>query len=133
MSKSLKDDSKKTLFDSSCFIHLSGGMTGYPDYQIPLFDKVQEWCYRQGARYCYSPAAIAGQLKTHEQYMRYNLSRLITPPAARGRGLRKILVLLPDWQKSEGAALEHAVAKAIGLERLEVRIDEDDRFDLLHL
>ena len=99
------------------YVYLSGPMTGYDDYQKPLFDEVEKWCYENGARYVYNPCSIIGHYETREQYMTYDLCRLVNPPATIAQ---EMLINLPHWMSSEGSTIENIVAYAIGMERWEV-------------
>lgn len=85
-------------------IYLAGPMTGYPDLNFPLFDAEAKRLRAKGHEVV-NPAEV----KLHEgagwtDYMRADLPLLCTCEA---------IALLPDWHVSNGAFLEHFIARSL--------------------
>lgn len=87
-------------------VYLAGPMTGYPELNFPAF-------HREAARLratgldVVNPAEInvdpaAGWVEC----MRADIRELVTCDG---------IALLPGWEKSKGATLEHHIASALGL------------------
>lgn len=82
-------------------------MTGLPDYNYPLFNRVASELREDGFTVC-NPAEFFGGKgdRTREEYMRESVRCLIACDH---------VVTLPDWEKSDGAVLEIEIAKQIGM------------------
>lgn len=100
-------------------IYIAGPMRGYPKFNFPAFDKAAEVLREMGYGVI-SPAELdrdAGFNEDNErlpvgflqQAMRRDIQALLEADA---------IMLLPDWEKSEGVAIELAVARALGLKVL---------------
>ena len=63
----------------------------------------------------YNPALLVGKCESHEGYMRADIHAMT-------RELHPFdcIALLDGWERSEGACLEVAVARAIGLDVFEL-------------
>ena len=88
--------------------YLSGPMRGLPDNNHPAFTNASETLRKAGFE-VYNPAEGNGDAKADTastERMRGHLEELLKCDA---------IVLLPAWGRSEGAKIEVAVAKAIGL------------------
>jgi nucleoside 2-deoxyribosyltransferase len=88
-------------------IYISGPMTGYPDFNYPLFNSSAEVLRSYG--YIVSNPAEhfeGAQDLPKETYMREDIKALLDC---------EIVVTLPEWDKSHGALLEVEVAKACGI------------------
>jgi Domain of unknown function (DUF4406) len=87
-------------------VYLAGGMTGHPELNFPLFHRMAASLRASGyevmnpAEICPDPTA------KWEDCMRADLAALVTCDA---------IALLPGWEKSRGASLEHTVAMALGM------------------
>ena len=100
-------------------IYVAGPMTGLPDNNYPAFHDAAARLRRR-AWHVENPAENP---KPHTDaacewtaYMRMGMSQLMTCHA---------IYLLPGWQKSKGAKLEHLVAQKLGLVIYEHAIQDD--------
>jgi len=94
----------------STSVYLAGPMRGYPEYNFPLFFKVTEKLESLGF-IVHNPAARdivsdgfnpkKDQAKELKHYMYYDLPMVCTSD---------MLVVLPNWEFSQGARLEVHVA-----------------------
>lgn len=88
-------------------VYLAGPMTGYPEYNYPLFHAVAA-DLRAAGREVRNPAENdAGSTgKPWDYYMRLALAQLVECDT---------IVLLPRWRESRGARLEKHVASQLGM------------------
>ena len=92
-------------------VYISGPMTGVKKYNYPLFNKVAKKLRTEGFTVINPAEFFEGTGKaTREQYMRESIKAVLEVDK---------VVLLPDWDKSQGALLEVLVAKELGLEIVE--------------
>lgn len=86
-------------------VYLSGPMTGLPDYNRPAFDKEAARIREQG-KTVFNPAEVGPResIMPREWYMRKDIEALLKSDS---------VVMLPGWEKSEGARLEFEIAKQI--------------------
>lgn len=99
-------------------IYIAGPMSGHMNYNYPAFHAAAR-CLRQLGLTIISPAEddkgrplnppTLGAAKPHAEYMRDGLNKLLRCEA---------IYMLPGWQHSKGATLEHDVAKACGMTML---------------
>lgn len=92
-------------------IYLSGPMTGYPDYNYPLFNAVAKGLREKGHD-VYNPAEYAykgplDEFPVREAFAEYTEFICLYADA---------IAVLPGWEKSEGAKAEIALARVLGLE-----------------
>lgn len=91
-------------------IYIAGPMTGLPDFNYPAFNAAQGRLEALGFDVLNptlgEPAPPADDPKPWDWYMRRALGQVITADA---------VALLPYWEQSRGARLEHAVAWGLGL------------------
>jgi hypothetical protein len=87
-------------------------MTGLPDSNYPAFDAVAEVLRALNFRVenptanaQYAPADV-----TYSWYLKAGLLQLLRC---------RSIILLPGWENSRGAQLEHTVAEALGLQQYE--------------
>lgn len=101
---------------SSLLVYISGPMTGLPDYNYPLFNRVAEELRDAGFSVC-NPAEFFGGKgdRTREEYMRESVRCLSNCD---------YVVTLPDWELSAGAVLEVEIAKQMGIPVNPYRSDE---------
>lgn len=95
-------------------IYVAGPCTGYPDLNFPAFDA--ETARLRALGYEVSnpaeinagamPALPEDQIKHWRLCMRLDIPQLCTCDA---------IVMLPGWEKSKGATLEHHIATALGM------------------
>lgn len=88
-------------------IYVAGPMTGYPELNFPAFHAAAATLRAQG-HHVENPAEINGD--TTAQWldcMRQDIARLVTCDA---------VYLLPGWEKSRGARVEHGLAVGLGFE-----------------
>lgn len=114
-------------------VYLSGPMTGKPHYNVDQFAIAEAICVKEhGAMVVYNPAAAwvnenlpSGKHLTHEDYMRTSIHELTRWGATRGASFYQYLVLLDGWAESEGAKLEYQVARACGIQVIDLCDIED--------
>ncbi len=86
--------------------YIAGPMTGLPEFNFPAFRAAEEWVRARG----FEPVNPINNGLPKEApwqlHMRADISMLVTCDA---------VALLPGWQKSRGASLEHHIAKRLGL------------------
>lgn len=87
-------------------VYIAGPMTGLPDLNFPAFHGMAAW-YRGMGYEVVNPAEIVmDQTTGWVECMRADIKELVTCDA---------IALLPGWEKSKGATLEHHIAKALGM------------------
>lgn len=84
-------------------IYIAGPMSGIKDFNRPLFNKVAIELAKQGHSVL-SPATLPDGL-SQGQYMQICLSMVAVADE---------LVMLPEWEQSEGAYIEFLLAKKSG-------------------
>ncbi len=102
---SLLPDSKQLdLVEQVSRIYIAGPMTGLPELNFPAFNAAAAELRKRGA-WVENPAEINAACDiTWEDAMRADIPRLMTCDS---------LYLLPGWQQSRGAAIEHDLAVAL--------------------
>lgn len=94
--------------DRELIYYISGPMASKPDRNFPLFNEVAKTMRESGYRVI-NPAEIAGVIgpgEERERYLRADVRELCNCSA---------LMLLPDWEQSDGVWLELTVARAFKL------------------
>lgn len=93
------------MFDDDLKIYLAGPMTGLPQYNYPAFN-VAAALLRKMSFTVINPAelAIDPDAPWHE-HMRRDIAALVQCDA---------ICMLPGWENSTGARLEHQIAKTLG-------------------
>ena len=88
-------------------VYLSGGMTGIPKKNAPLFNRAAKKLRSQGY-VVVNPIELDKKIKctTWEECLKRDLTELFKCDA---------IVLLPGWEKSKGARLEKYNADKLGL------------------
>lgn len=107
-------------------VFLSGPMTGREHFNVAAFATAHAIVKEHGARFVYNPAIQwlqerkeEAEGKTHEDYMLDCVNEL-TRRDFRNKPYYDILVSLPDWYHSEGAAHERDVAEHCGIECIDL-------------
>lgn len=87
-------------------LYIAGPMTGYEDHNFPAFNTAAAQLVAAG--YTVENPADTGVVSgwTWADYLRHDLPLML---ACDG------LALLPGWEQSKGATLEHFVASQVGL------------------
>ena len=86
--------------------YLAGPMTGYPDLNFPLFHRTAAHFRAQGIDVV-NPAEInADPAAGWIDCMRNDIRELVTCDS---------ILMLPGWEKSKGASLEHYIARQLEL------------------
>lgn len=92
-------------------VYISGPVTGIPDHNRPKFQRVERMLLSAGCS-VFNPMHIEGPLdplKDEELwvfYMHFCVQALPTCDS---------IIMLPNWQNSEGAKWEHRIAKMLNL------------------
>ena len=101
-------------------VYLAGPMRGHDDLNFPAFDEAQRKVYDAGAAFVFNPARAWGHVdKPASWYMLHDLHRLTESDG--GRPLFDAIVMLEGWHVSEGSSLEYQVARACGIELINLR------------
>jgi hypothetical protein len=97
-------------------IYVAGPMSGYLDCNYPAFHAAAT-AWRAAGWEVVNPAENFGgqQGLPYADYMRQDLTQLLTCDA---------IALLPGWEKSKGASLEHHVAVVLELRILDAQAVE---------
>lgn len=86
-------------------VYIAGPMTGYPDFNRPaFFAKAKE--LREQGFHVENPAENHAPCGTWEGYMRLAIGQIITCSR---------MVMLPGWENSRGATIEHKLALDLGM------------------
>lgn len=99
-------------------VYLSGPMTGKPDWNREAFADACWKCIDAGADDVFDPARDAPEgddPHTHEWWMLRSVNEL-TRREPDGSPHYDVLVQLDGWVESDGATLEHVVARDCGIE-----------------
>jgi hypothetical protein len=87
-------------------LYLAGPMTGLPELNFPAFHAAAA-LLRQAGHTVINPAEINPDVTmAWHECMRADIAQLVTCDA---------IYLLPGWQASKGATLEHHIAERLGL------------------
>lgn len=95
------------IFTHSDVVYISGPMTGVEDFNRPLFTKVKKMVAQTGATVL-SPADIK-QGPPWEQQMKQCVRHIADSTK---------MVMLPGWENSRGALIEHMIACQVMIPRL---------------
>ncbi len=94
----------------ACRVYIAGPMTGLPHHNFPAFRKAACDLNRKGY-HAVSPLEINGEQEGAPgdwmQCMRKDIAALVTRC--------DFVALLPGWQLSRGALLEHYIASSVGI------------------
>lgn len=89
-------------------IYVSGGMSGLPDLNFPAFHRAAASLRASGYEVV-NPAELddadPNAMQWH-QYLRRDITHLVTCDA---------IAMLPGWERSKGARLEHHIARELGM------------------
>lgn len=100
-------------------VYISGPMTGYPDHNYPAFNDAAELLSDYGYGVVNPADNFDGRKDlTAETYLREDVSQMAKRCNA--------IYYLPGWQNSAGARVEYAVARALGFDVINSRIEGDD-------
>jgi hypothetical protein len=87
-------------------IYLSGGMTGYPELNYPLFNATAARLRSLGYDVVNPAEVIAEHPGVWESHMRADIAALLTCDS---------VALLDGWERPNGACLEVHIAMALGM------------------
>jgi hypothetical protein len=90
-------------------IYVSGPMSGIKDYNLPAFDMAHRDLMVEGYDPVLPVPFVDG--KSYEEYLRDDLKLLLDCDG---------IYMLPNWQESKGAKIEHMVALACGIDEVEI-------------
>lgn len=97
-------------------IYVAGPMTGIPELNFPAFHAAAAALRAEG-HHVENPAEInADPAAQWLDCMRMDIARLVTCDA---------VYMLPGWQNSRGALVEHTLATGLGLQVLHARQPQD--------
>jgi Domain of unknown function (DUF4406) len=86
--------------------YIAGPMTGLPELNFPAFHQAAEWLRGMGHEVV-NPAEInPGVSMEWHECMRADIAQLVTC---------QCIYLLPGWEDSRGAKLEHHIAERLGM------------------
>ncbi len=105
------------MADVSQRLYLAGPMSGIPQHNYPLFNRVARMLREQGHE-VFNPAENkdAGARRSRAYYMRLDIPALLACDA---------IVVLPDWEGSRGANLEMWIAIDLEMPIYECMIRDD--------
>jgi hypothetical protein len=92
-------------------IYIAGPMTGLPDYNRPAFNAAAR-ILSQNGEIALNPAILPEGMK-HEEYMTICLAMV---------EVCDMVALLPGWEVSVGAQMEHKRARELGKEVIEIEV-----------
>ena len=87
-------------------IYVAGGMTGYPDLNFPAFNEAAARLRGQGFEVVNTAEINPDHSMPWAQCMRRDIAELVKCDA---------IYLLPGWEQSKGATLEHHIATRLEL------------------
>lgn len=93
-------------------VYVAGPMTGIPDFNYPAFNAAEKALAHAGY-FVLNPThaerhnPTPGTPQTWDWYMRHCIRMVLDADA---------LALLPGWENSRGATLEHTIATALALD-----------------
>lgn len=88
-------------------IYLAGPMTGYPEFNYPAFRTATAFLRRQGHEVvCPTELHDGDTSRPWDYYVRCAIGGLIRCDT---------IALLPGWETSRGARLEHTIAEALDM------------------
>lgn len=90
-------------------VYISGPMTGIPEYNAPAFQMAANQLQASGLTPILPVPFVDG--KSYEEYLRDDLKLLLDCDG---------IYMLPSWQESKGAKIEHMVALACGIDEVEI-------------
>lgn len=89
-------------------VYISGPMTGLPNFNREAFAEATEWCVKKGYS-PFNPGWLAFEKDTafsYEEILQLDLAAL---------GMCDVILLLPGYEKSNGAKVELELALRLGL------------------
>ena len=89
-------------------VYISGPMTGLPNFNREAFAEAEKWCIRNGLS-PFNPGWLAfdeGSAFTYEEILQIDLAALANC---------NVILMLPGWEKSNGAKVELEMATCLGL------------------
>lgn len=92
-------------------IYIAGPMSGLPEYNYPAFNSAAEELRRQGHEVENPAENPEPPCKSWAGYMRMAVAQLVRC---------EVVALLPGWETSKGASVEHRLAHDLGLKVLPV-------------
>lgn len=92
-------------------VYIAGPMTGLPDYNRPAFNAAAK-ILSQCGEIVLNPAVLPDGMR-HEEYMTICLAMVEVCDA---------VMLLPGWEQSVGAQMEHKRARELGKEVIEIEV-----------
>ena len=95
-------------------IYIAGPMTGIPDFNRFSFNEAARLLSEKG-HIVLNPAVLPDGMK-HEEYMTICLAMV---------EVCDTVMLLPGWEKSVGAQMEHKRARELGKEVIEIEVTHD--------
>lgn len=113
-------------------IYVAGPMQGIPNFNFPLFDAVT-WCLRQDGHTVFNPAEKdierhggvnikneTGSLAQAKEEHKFSLRDALADDLEFICHRADTIILLPGWEKSNGAQAEHRTAVALQSEGMDI-------------
>ena len=88
-------------------VYLAGPMTGMPDLNCPAFHHMAEHLRRSGFEVMNPAEVNPDHTMPWAECMRRDIAELVRCDS---------IYLLPGWEKSKGATLEHHIADRLGMD-----------------
>lgn len=101
----LREQIDATPEPSAIRIYISGPMTGLPDFNYPAFNQAAAELRAQG--YHVENPAENPERSTWAEYMKSAVAQLTACD---------MIKMLPGWEESRGAIIEHKLAQDLGIE-----------------
>ena len=87
-------------------VYIAGPMTGLPDLNFPAFNSKAEYFRARGCDVVNPAEVNPDHSMPWEECMRRDIAELVTCD---------VICLLPGWENSKGATLEHHIAERLGM------------------
>jgi nucleoside 2-deoxyribosyltransferase len=128
-------------------IYLAGPMQGYPQFNFPRFNAVTK-ALRQGGHEVFNPAEKdierhdgvdisadnpTGNLEASKVQHGFSLRRALAEDLHYICAEANTIVMLPGWEKSNGAQAEHRTAVALQSEGMEIVYIADELCEMMEL
>src|SRR3990167_7641557 len=87
-------------------MYIAGGMTGYPELNFPAFHREAAYFREQGHEVINPVEVNPDPTAKWVDCMKMDIPALLTCDT---------IAMMPGWERSKGASLEHYIAQALGM------------------